>query len=382
MTDAVRHLHAATALSCADGPGRAVERRAPGRRHVTAVDAPASISLRPFYCPVPAAVHPRAAEAERDALAWVDRIGLAADGEARERLLRTNSADFYARLAPRADYDGLRLAVRWVYWGFLFDDRRCDGGRFSDDPVAFPPMAARVQRAVDAPWSGAVDDRYARAVQDIVRDVYELRTPTQARRFTDAHRAWLFATTWQVANRARGHVPTLDDYAAMRLQTCGGAPTIALLEIANGPEVPGAEMDSPAVRALTEMAITVAAWDNDFHSYDKEAGEHHTDQNLVNVLAHHCRLPPDRAVAEAVRLRDRVLTRFLRLREVVAARPASVALRTYLDCLGHAIRGNNDWAFGVPRYRGLMAPGWADEPADDNPDPLPLPTIAWWWDDL
>src|SRR3712207_3998102 len=56
-----------------------------------------------------------------------------------------------------------------------------------------------------------------------------------------SHRAWLFATAWQVANRARGHMPDLDDYTAMRLHTCGGAPTIALLEIANGPEVPGAE---------------------------------------------------------------------------------------------------------------------------------------------
>lgn len=349
---------------------------------MTTTDAPAPIGLRPFYCPVPEAVHPRAAEVDRDAVAWIDRIGLATDDEARKRLLRTNGADFFARFAPYADDEGLRIAVRWVYWGFIFDDRRCDGGRFSDDPLAFPPMAARVQRAMDAPWCEAVDDRYARAAQDIVRGMYELRTPTQARRFTDAHRAWLFATAWQVANRARGHMPDLDDYTAMRLHTCGGAPTIALLEIANGPEVPGAEMDSPAVRALTEMAVLVAAWDNDLHSYDKEIRESHTDQNLVNVLAHHRRLRPDHAVDEAFRLRDRVMSRFLALREAVAARPVSGALRIYLDCLGHAIRGNIDWAFGVPRYRGLVHPGWADEPADADPAPLPLPTIAWWWDDL
>ncbi|GAA1305019.1 terpene synthase family protein [Saccharothrix xinjiangensis] len=349
---------------------------------MTATDAPAGISLRPFYCPVPEAVHPHVAEVERGALAWVDRIGLAADDEARKRLLRTRSADFFSRFAPCADEDGLQIAVRWVYWGFLFDDRRCDAGRFSDDPLAFPPMAASVQRAVDAPWCEAVDDRYARAVQDIVRSMYELRTPTQARRFADAHRGWLFAVAWQVANRARGHMPDLDDYTAMRLHTCGGGPTIALLEIANGPEVPGAEMDSPAVRALTEMAILIAAWDNDLHSYDKEFREDNTDQNLANVLAHHRRLHPDEAVAEAVRLRDRVMTRFLRLREAVAARPVSGALRTYLDGLGHAIRGNIDWALSSPRYRGLVNPGWADEPSDDNPDPLPLPTIAWWWDDL
>jgi hypothetical protein len=172
------------------------------------------------------------------------------------------------------------------------------------------------------------------------------------------------------------------EYTALRLQTAGGAPTIALLEIANGPEVPGAEMDSPAVRALTEMAIMIASWDNDLHSLHRELRESSAYPNLVTVPAHHRGLPPERAAAEAVRLRDRVMARFLRLRESATARPVSEARRIDLDCLGHAIRGNIDWALAVPRYRGIAAhPGWADAPADPDPAPLPIPAIAWWWDD-
>ncbi|QFZ22210.1 terpene synthase family protein [Saccharothrix syringae] len=341
-----------------------------------------SVRLRPSYCPVPEAIHPRAAELERDALAWVDRLGLAADEEQFTLLRRTRSAEFCARFAPHGDYEGLRLAARWVYWGFLFDDRRCDTGRFGDDPHRFPRMAGAVQRAMDAPWSDPGDDRYARAVQDVVRGMYGLRTPTQARRFTEAHRAWLFSVTWQVAVRALRHLPDLDEYTSLRLQSAGGGPTIALLEIANGPEVPGAEMDSPAVRALTEMAITVASWDNDFQSYHRERAEDPAYPNLITVLARDRGLHADVAAEEATRLRDRVLTRFLRLREAVTARPVSAALRLYLDGLGHAVRGNLDWGFRVPRYRGLVVPGWTDEPADDDPSPLPMPSIAWWWDDL
>ncbi|MFD0205689.1 MULTISPECIES: terpene synthase family protein [Saccharothrix] len=348
---------------------------------MTAVEAP--LELHPFYCPIDAAVHPRVDDVERDALAWVERVGLAADDRQRTLLRHTSSAEFYARFAPHADYDGLRIAVRWVYWGFIFDDRRCDTGRFGDDPVRFPPMAGAVQRVMDAPWCDPGGDRYARAVQDIVRSMYELRTPTQARRFTEAHRAWLFSVTWQVADRSRGHLPDLADYTALRLQAAGGAPTIALLEIANGPEVPGAEMDSPAVRALTEMAIMVASWDNDLHSLHRKLAESSAYPNLVTVLAHHRGLPRDLAAVEAVRLRDRVMARFLRLRETVTARPISQALRIYLDGLGHAIRGNIDWALDVPRYRGLAAhPGFTEEPSDPSPDPLPIPTVSWWWDDL
>lgn len=347
---------------------------------MTAVEAP--IRLRPFYCPVEPAIHPRADEAERRAVEWIDRIGLCTDARQRKRLLGTNSAEFYARFAPHADDDGLQTAARWVYWGFIFDDLRCDAGAFSGDPEAFLAMAGTVQRALEAPWHEVVDDRFALALQDIGRDMHACATPVQVRRFTEAHRAWLYAVAWQVANHSRGHMPDLDDYTTMRLNSAGGAPTLALLEIANGAEVPGAEMDSPAVRALTEMAILVASWDNDVHSHLKESHENHAEQNLVNVLAHHWRLTPDAAVDAAVALRDRVMTRFLRLRDEVARRPGSDALRTHLDCLGHAIRGNIDWALKVPRYHGLPDPGWADAPTDPNPDPLPIRSITWWWDDL
>ncbi|WP_447003273.1 hypothetical protein ACRAKI_26790 [Saccharothrix isguenensis] len=61
-------------------------------------------------------------------------------------------------------------------------------------------------------------------------------------------------------------------------------------------------------------------------------------------------------------MRDRVMTRFPRLRDQVAARPCGEALRIYLD--------------------GLPDPGWADAPTDRNPDPLPISAISWWWDDL
>lgn len=347
---------------------------------MTSVGAP--IRLRPFYCPVDAAIHPDVARVEQRAIGWIDSIGLYDDEHERKRLLGTKSAEFYARLAPYAQEDGLQTAVRWVYWGFVFDDVRCDAGAYSGDPEAFLAMAGTVQRALEAPWREVVDDRFAVSLQDIGRGMAECATPVQVRRFADAHRAWLYAVAWQIANRARGRMPGLDEYTTMRLHSAGGAPTIALLEIANGAEVPGAELDSPAVRALTEMAICVAGWDNDIYSHRKETSEDHTTQNLVNVLAHHRGLVPDDAVDHAVALRDRVMTRFLRLRERVAARPGSEALRAYLDCLGHAVRGNIDWAIEVPRYHGMPHPGWAAEPTDASPEPLPIPAIAWWWDDL
>lgn len=150
-------------------------------------------------------------------------------------------------------------------------------------------------------------------------------------------------------------MPGLDDYLSMRLHSAGGEPTYAMLEIANGIDVPAVEMDSPAVCALTEMAILVAALDNDRHSYAKEADRGQTDQNIVTVLMAQDALSPEQALHKAVALRDSVLERFLALRAEVSRR-SSADLRRYLDDLGHGIRGNIEWGLRVPAISASATP--------------------------
>ncbi|WP_030663498.1 hypothetical protein [Streptomyces rimosus] len=354
----------------------------------------AAVDLPPFYCPIASAIHPEAGEAERRAVAWIDRLGFCRTPAERAWALGTCGADFYARFAPEADLERLWVAVCWVYWGFAFDDARCDEGMLSRDPAAFAAMAGNVQRALEIPGPCAFGDPHAAAVHDLGERFRACATPVQVRRFQQAHRAWLSGVQRQIGNRARGHMPTLDDYLTMRLHAAGGEPTFALLEIANGAEVPAREMDSPAVCALTEMAILVAALDNDRYSLVKEVTRHQTEQNIFSVLMRHDGSPPARAVADAVALRDRVLHRFLVLRERILPR-ASAELRRCLTDLGHGIRGNIEWGLRVPRYLSLRSaaagPGaisppahitLADRPSDPSGAPLPLPSVAWWWDDL
>ncbi|MFI0352242.1 terpene synthase family protein [Actinomadura sp. 9N407] len=346
------------------------------------------LEVPPVYCPVESAIHPRAEMIERRAVEWLDRVHLYQDDTDRRRVIGTNSAEFYARFAPYGPELNVQMAAHWVYWGFVFDDARCDTGPFSAHPERFLTMAGPLQRALEAPSAPIGDDPLVLALQDIGRSFQECATPVQVRRFCDAHRAWLFAVAWQISNQRGGHMPDLATYTAMRLHSAGGAPTLAMLEIANAAEVPGRELDSPAIRALTEMAIIIASWDNDLYSYHRESHQQGTAQNLVNVLAHHEGLSREEAMERAVGLRDRVMRRFLQLRE--AARPAaSHELRLYLTCLGHAIRGNLDWAIKAGRYHGMefegMSPGapdCVDRPSDERTEPLPIGAIAWWWDRL
>ncbi|MCK2239897.1 MULTISPECIES: terpene synthase family protein [unclassified Crossiella] len=337
------------------------------------------LELLPFYCPIEPALHPAVADIETRAVAWLDRMAL--PGVSHKRLLGTRSAEFFCRFVPQGVTHNVLAATLWVYWGFAFDDTRCDTGALAGSPVRFLPEATRVQHALETPGGTGLDDPYALALHDIGARFRGCATPTQVRRFTEAHRRWLFGVAWQVANRASGHLPGLDEYLRLRLGTCGGAPTLAMLEIGLGTEVPSAEMDSPRVRALTDCASLVAALDNDLHSYRKERLLGHTEQNVVTVLLHESPRSLEQAVHAAVCLRDRLMSLFLRLAHRVR-RGGSAPLRSYVDCLGHGIRGNIDWALRVPRYQGLGTPGWSEQPLDARPDPLPYSTVSWWWDEL
>ncbi|GAB2737077.1 hypothetical protein GCM10027174_07630 [Salinifilum aidingensis] len=342
-------------------------------------------AMPPFYCPIDPALHPDVDTIEKQAISWIDDIGMYEDATRRRHVIKSNSAEFFARFAPSGIAENVLLAAKWVYWGFAFDDVRCDNGPLSARPEEFVAVAGRVQRVLEAPHSlDAAEDPYLRALHDIGLAMRRQATPTQVRRFIDAHRAWLHGVAWQIGNQARGVRPPLNDYLAMRLGSSGGFPTMALLEIANGAEVPDGEMDHPAVRAASEAAVLTAGLDNDLHSYRREQRDRHADQNIITVLVENEGHSAEEALTEAVALRDRMMQVYLRLREQLLP-DAGPELRTYLSCLGAGIRGNIDWGLRVPRYTAHDGPGesghpgWARVPSDPDPTAPALPAISWWW---
>lgn len=346
--------------------------------------------LPPIFCPLESARHPRAAAVDERARDWIRESPMCRTDEERAWVMATHSTDFFARFAlDAASDDRLLWPSLWVYWGFGFDDQRCDSGPYSVCPARFAALAGRVQRGLETPSVRDESDGFVPALQDIAAHLRALGSPLQVRRFIAAHRAWLSGVTWQIGNAAIGRMPDLDEYCTMRLFSAGGEPPFALLEFATGLGVPAQDPERPAVRALTEMAILVAALDNDGHSLCKELSRGQTDQNIYTVLMHHEGLPLQEAVPAATRLRDRVLLRFLHVHDRV--RPhAGLELATYLQGLRYGIRGNVEWGLRVPRYLSLdRVPDameetpleWAESPADDDRSPLEVSTVRWWWDD-
>ncbi|SER13381.1 hypothetical protein SAMN05216188_10839 [Lentzea xinjiangensis] len=350
------------------------------------------ITVPPFYCPIPPAVQGQFHELADSSMEWAQRIGICPDQHHQARVLASASAEFAARTAPHGSTDRLRVYADFVHWAFAFDDVRCDG----KDLTELVPLVARLLRMLEGVNHRLCgDDPFLIALHDIAVRFRDCATPVQFRRWLEAHRQWLFGVVQINAGSRQDHTLPLEQYLIARFHD-GGGPVVTTMmeamELGPGRDVPGHEMDSPAVRALTEACWTIAIWDNDRISRYKEIRGRTDRCNLVDVLMHAHGWSPHRALQEVVALRDRALRQFLELRERQLSK-ASPELRDYLTGLGHVIRGNIDWSLSVARYNTVFDPeDWSvveklaigarvieQQDLEERSAPT-MPSIAWWWD--
>ncbi|HEU4534004.1 MAG TPA: hypothetical protein VFS00_07800 [Polyangiaceae bacterium] len=353
--------------------------------------APTKAQTGLFYCPIAPAVHPGVAAVAERSFAWLRQTGVCATERQQKRAAASNGAEFYGRITPDGLEERLQIAADWIYWAGFFDDTRCDEGPAADRAGELTVVMGRLLRMLESLDARLChDDPCLLALYDLARRFAACATPVQYVRWVEAQRAWLFGVAVRRCLAARPEPPGLDAYLTMRLPDAAGAPITAMIEIVNAREVPAAEMHSPRVRALSELAAMIGALDNDRISRFKEMHADASDHTLIRVIMRERGVGEEAALAELVALRDRMMCRFLVLRDR-ALPDASPALRRYLDDLGHMIRGHIDWSFGTARYHTLHGPGgspaggvsleggWALAPADDRPEAPPLPAIAWWW---
>ncbi|MEU7136607.1 glutamate dehydrogenase [Streptomyces sp. NPDC046261] len=366
------------------------------------------VEIPPRYCPLPSAEHPDADRLNARAAAWVNGYGLCRGGAQRVRMTGNDCAGFYGRIMPRAPAGRLQVAVDWCVLMFAFDDLHCDEGPASVRAGDFSGFATRLLRVLEAPGTapgmapgtapgtapGGSVAPFLAATGDLAARCRAEGTPVQVRRVVEGHRAWFLGVLWEFGCRLRDRTPSLDDYAHMRQHSAAGTATTSWMEIIDRAEIPGWVMDSPAVRALDELALTIAAFDDDLFSYGKERWLAARDPrpsrcrlNLIDVLAAERGLGFEEAMAEAVDLCNRLTLRFVRLRDQVLSR-ACEPLRLHLDHLSHLIRGNIEWGLRAGRYTNpdgrhagaVVTTGSFTEDAPDADTPPPIPSVAWWWD--
>ena len=70
------------------------------------------------------------------------------------------------------------------------------------------------------------------------------------------------AVTIQARDRASGDIPDLEDYIAFRRDTSACMPCWALIEYANGLDLPDEVMEHPLIQSLDEATNDLVSWSN------------------------------------------------------------------------------------------------------------------------
>jgi Terpene synthase family 2, C-terminal metal binding len=337
-----------------------------------------------LWCPMSPAIHPAWRDWERSAVDWMERFGL--EGEQREagRMYRISAGELVGRIVPDCSYEpGALFSAHNTIWLFAFDDAYCDEGRYSHDPGEMALLVAEFGRIVETGETTSAGP-LPRALADLRRRLDELAGPASVARWVQSMRTYLGYQVWEAAHRSRRSIPSIDQYTAARIRSGAVEVGAMTLPISEGYDVPGDEMESPDIRALTEMTCCLTGVDNDIASYYKEHSRSGDTLNLVDVIAHERGVGPREAVPEALDFRDAVLALYLELSEQVRPGLGPTAHR-YLAGLSHWIRGNLDWSMHTGRYRReeKSTITVTEAPGRELPTGFDPPAgIAWWWSRL
>jgi hypothetical protein len=346
-----------------------------------------AVSIPPLSCPIPSALHPDVEELNQEGLSWIFQFVTFADTSGRERYSAMNPGYLPGYVMPRAPKGpALQAAANLLFWLWAYDDLECDevAGRRSVDQHIL--QLYELTRVTEAPCSARWDSPFAVSLADLRDQLLAIGSPLQVARWASSMQLYFMANAATAVQRLNGTIPDLDTYVAQRIHSGAVKPCLLLLDVADGYELPSAELENPDVWALNEMVCTLVGWDNDLLSYHKELMRGGDDHNLVTVLARAQGLSIDEAVVAAVDMRERVLWLYLRLHDQVY-KTASPRLRMYLAGLSSWIRGHLEWGMKTVRYRDSEAGAnhpdeLAPEPEGIDRTPLPIVSVAWWWDRL
>ncbi|GAA3273320.1 hypothetical protein GCM10010493_59200 [Streptomyces lavendulae subsp. grasserius] len=350
-----------------------------------------------LYCPLPVpGVHPDLDLLEKRGLDWIAACGFAPDPAARRSVANTQSHALLSRLTPRAPASLVQLGVDLGYLLFTFDDLRTDTGPTSTDTAQLMAWLYDFTYALaipEAPASGT-DPGYA-AIAELSRRIRAATTPQMWRRWTDVlhHSCW--SAMWESTQRNLKLTPTFDTYLTARPRFGAAPATLLMAEIAAQLRVPEDEREHPLVRTAFDVSCLLLCLDDDLYSYPKEqwalerAGRdvaHEPAGIPILMREHHAGV--DEAVALLTDIRDRLTLLLTRLLALIKAGPFSPDTMAYAGLAASAVPVGLAWAQQCPRFTdpdgrspGLIELHWAglhDIPPA-NRDPLPYPSIAWWW---
>ncbi|MBB6174680.1 hypothetical protein HNR23_004740 [Nocardiopsis mwathae] len=355
------------------------------------IDQDLSIELLHFALPIPSAINPEAEKIAAHTQAWVQHHNLGGTPE-KNRSAAIAGADLTIHGFPESRGPVATFLSDYNALGYTMNDHI-----YTDPPHRDLHDVVRDvvfwERMLYFPHTHVPDDITLRdAVRDIARRVRTDIPASVQQAFLTGTAHWCSALALESSIYDRHHPMSVSEYLRLRHAVIGDAAFSGEICVGNTTAVPTEEWHDPAVRAVIQAGTLIFGLDNDRYSqikdvthriHVKDRTQHTRRDNLITVMARESsRSTPQEVVREAVRLRDRVFSAYLRLQQRVR-RTASPPLQRFLTSMDYCLVGHITVGCG-PRYFPDGPPPFTI--STEMPDvPLgvpPYPSIAWWWDHI
>ncbi|WP_309573156.1 terpene synthase family protein [Deinococcus sp.] len=303
--------------------------------------------LNPFPVPAPDPHHGVALETSR----WLSTFDLGPQDDVSRVHFSGTFAQLAAALHPSADEDALRLMADWYCVMFLHDDR-CDASGVGKDPTRLRHLTGRLLTALRGHTPAPGDEPLAWAMADLSRRFREAGDDVWLGEVTHHVTAYFSSLAWEADNRARGVVPTLEEYVRMRPLTAGLAIDEAFLSLVDDLHLPDEIHAHPTVQALTVHANRAVCWSNDIISLEKElqGGDVH---NLVLVLRQERGLGLQDALEAAAAMYHQELERLIDVEQHLPDLGSDInpLLARYVQLQQTRVGGILEWSWRSKRYQ-------------------------------
>ncbi|WP_439673476.1 terpene synthase family protein [Embleya sp. MST-111070] len=319
--------------------------------------------------PFPPHVGPDRDAARTRSLLWAQRHGLITNANDEHRFLEWDIAGLMAHWLPAAQGAALDLAVDAVVVATILDDQ-FDGDR-ANQPERIAAGCADFLRLIRHGTTPTSPRPLVAAFADVwTRLCAQASTPWRER--TSTHWQWyLNAYPAEGRNRARRHVPTIDEHFALRRRSGFVHAMLDLSEKAYGFESSPRVRDIPEVGRMIDITADVVDTLNDVHSLEKEEsrGDVH---NLVLVIENQMRLPRDRSLHRVREMIRAWCGEFLALEHRLPAlaqahhlsADESEQARRLCVCMRSAMSGYLEWSRCCRRYSHPVPPDRPAYPTD------------------
>ncbi|KAI0833420.1 terpenoid synthase [Trametes gibbosa] len=268
--------------------------------------------------------------------------------EHKEAFLGLHAGELTAACYPDADPDKLRVASDFMNFLFTLDD-------WSDEFDAEDTcgLAECVMGALDDPVGFETSKAAGKLAKSFFGRYRRTAGPGCTQRFIHTMDLFFRAVAQQAEDRARGDVPSLEEYIALRWDTSGCKPCFALVEYAAGVDLPDEVIAHPTIQALEEATNSFVTWSNDLFSYNVEQARQDS-HNMIAVIMHRQDLGLQQAADAVGVLCKASIDRFEHDRRLIPSWGPEIDrdVATYIQGLQNWIVGSLHWSFESARYFG------------------------------